>query len=135
MKKFALLIVIAVVFGGYFLITKAPTPTPIASPTASSTPPAVTDAEVRIIEVSGEPFSFAPNQIKIKKGEKVAVKFTNTEGFHDFVIDELSVKTQVIPQGQSEQVMIPTETAGTYVFYCSVGDHRTRGMVGALIIE
>ena len=89
----------------------------------------------RTIEVQGLNFSFDPKEIKLKKGEKVAVKFVNTEGFHDFVIDELNVRTQRIAEGASETILIPTDKTGTYAYYCSVGQHRNLGMEGKLIIE
>ena len=89
----------------------------------------------KIIEISASNFTYDKKEIRVKKGEKVAIKFTNGEGFHDFVIDELEVKTQRIPEGQSETVMISTDKVGEYAYYCSVGSHRAQGMEGKLIIE
>lgn len=101
-------------------------------PTQSLTVSAEAD---KTIEISASNFTYDKKEIRVKKGEKVAVKFTNGEGFHDFVIDELDVKTQRLPEGQSETVMIPTDKVGEYAYYCSVGSHRAQGMEGKLIIE
>lgn len=89
----------------------------------------------RTVEIQGLNFSYDQKEIKVKKGEKVAVKFVNTEGFHDFVIDELNVRTQRIGEGKSETIIIPTDKTGTYAYYCSVGQHRKMGMEGKLTIE
>ncbi len=152
MRKLALLGITALILSGCSL--GGGTPAPTTAPTETSTIPDTTqvspapsgspaadatslvpDANTRVVEVSGLNFSFAPNVINAKVGEKLAVKFTNTEGFHDFVIDELNVKSKTIPQGTSDTVMIPTDKAGTYEFFCSVSNHRQKGMVGKLIIE
>ncbi len=104
------------------------------STSANPTPQTQVVAD-KIIEVKGLNFSFDLKEIKVKKGEKVAVKFVNTEGFHDFVIDELNVRTQKMSEGKTETVLIPTDKTGTYAFYCSVGQHKKMGMEGKLIIE
>lgn len=143
MKKLALLIVSSVILAGCSLtataptITPAPTATPAAVTTeASPTPPASPVAFSKgTVEVKGLNFSFDTKEIRVKKGDKLTVKFTNTEGFHDFIIDELGVTTKPIPQGTSEEVTIPTDKVGTYVYYCGVGNHRAQGMEGKLIIE
>ena len=54
---------------------------------------------------------------------------------HDFVIDELNVKSEITKGGNSTVVEFTPDTAGTFEFYCSVGQHRANGMVGKLIVE
>lgn len=87
------------------------------------------------VQVDGDNFTFSVTEIKAKQGDTLAVNFTNKEGFHDFVIDELGVNTGMVAAGSSKEVTIPTDKPGTYEFYCSVGDHRAKGMKGTLIIE
>ncbi len=89
----------------------------------------------RSIEVEGGMFYYKPNEIKVKAGEKVTITFKNVEGVHDFVIDELNVKTQKIKSGETETVEFTPENPGSYEFYCSVGNHRAMGMKGTLIVE
>ncbi len=81
-------------------------------------------------------FSFTPNVMEGKAGEILKVKIVNVGGFHDFVIDELGVQSTQIAEGESEivEIMIPKDATGEYEFYCSVGNHRAQGMVGALMI-
>jgi len=91
--------------------------------------------EGKEIVVSGSNFAFAPSEIKVKKGEKVMITFKNTGGFHDFVIDEFDVRTNQIKDGEEESVEFTADKAGTFEYYCSVGQHRQMGMKGKLIVE
>lgn len=88
-----------------------------------------------VVEVEGGMFYYKPDMIKAKQGDTIKLVFKNVSGMHDFVIDDLSVKTPVIKQDETTEVTFVAETVGTYEFYCSVGDHRARGMVGTLVIE
>lgn len=83
-------------------------------------------------------FSFTPNVLNVKAGDKVRINLKNVGGFHDFVLDELSVASDQIQEGEETVVEfeVPTSAAGqSYEFYCSVGSHRAQGMVGTLIVE
>lgn len=142
----ALVIVAAIV--GYGVVnsqknnsaTQVPaTPTPDAMKmednTTMTTPSEAVDAMSGPITVTGANFSFNPNTITVKKGEKVTITFKSSGGFHDFVIDELNVKTPVIASGKDATVTFTPTKAGTYEYYCSVGNHRAMGMVGKLIVQ
>lgn len=98
-----------------------------ASPSASAT--AEPTGEVLELEVSGKEFTLDPGKITINEGEKVKLTFKN-EGTmpHDLVIDELGVRTKVIGGGQMDTVEFIAEKGGSFKMYCSVGNHRTRGM-------
>lgn len=134
MKKFLLITVSGLVLAGCSLFPQKKEE--VKEMKKESTESAQTQVVAdRTVEIKGLNFSYDLKEIKLKKGEKVAVKFTNTEGFHDFVIDELNVRTQRINEGKSETVLIPTDKTGTYAFYCSVGQHRKMGMEGKIIIE
>ncbi len=87
------------------------------------------------ITIEGSPFKFVPAEIKIKKGDKVKVIFKNTAGTHDFVLSDFNVKTKVLSAGGSETVEFSADKAGTFEYYCSVGNHRAMGMKGNLIVE
>lgn len=88
-----------------------------------------------VIEVEGENFSFAPNEIKVKKGDKVTINFKSASGFHDFVIDEFDVATKQVQTGEMSSVTFTADKVGSFEFYCSVGNHRAMGMVGTLVVE
>ena len=96
------------------------------------------DAEglVKTFEVSGTAsFDFDPAEIRVKQGDTVRIVFTSTGGMHDFVIDEFDVKTKILQAEESETIEFVASEAGTFEYYCSVGNHRQMGMVGKLVVE
>lgn len=94
-----------------------------------------TVVSVKTFDVSGVPFKFNPTELRVKKGDTIKINFTNLEGLHDFVIDEFSVRTPQIKAGETASVEFVADKIGTFEYYCSVGDHRVRGMVGKLVVE
>lgn len=90
---------------------------------------------VKTITVEGSNFKFMPSEIRVKKGDTVKIVFKNSGGFHDFVIDEFNVRTKQIQGGSQETVQFVATKAGTFEYYCSVGEHRQMGMKGNLIVE
>lgn len=106
-----------------------------AGTSATPSGQAMSDKSVKSFSVSGQNFSFSPSEIRVKKGDSVKVTFTSTSGMHDFVIDAYNVKTSILKNGQSETVTFVADKAGTFEYYCGVGNHRAMGMVGKLIVE
>ncbi len=91
--------------------------------------------ETTIIDVEGGSFYYKPNEIRVKAGEVVTITLNSVDMMHDFVIDELDVKSDVIEGGKSTTFSFTPTEPGEYEFYCSVGSHRANGMVGTLIVE
>jgi plastocyanin len=114
------------------------TPSPIPSPQAATPSPAA-DLPPLLqgdkVELTAQEFSFNQSVIRVKKGQPLLIAVTNKGGFHDFVIDELRVNSGIIPEGQTKEIAIPTDTVGQFAYYCSISNHRSRGMVGTLIVE
>ena len=92
------------------------------------------DEDLVTIEVSGENFSYDPEEITVKAGQKVKIKFTANDMQHDFVIDELDVKSDVVTSGNTTEFEFTPTEAGEFEYYCSVGNHRAQGMVGTLTV-
>lgn len=111
----------------------SPSPEAITSP--SSETGAMPAEAAKEFTVEGSKFSFSVKEIKVKKGDKVRVTFTNKDGVHDWRLDEFSAATKQIEAGQSEIVEFTANQAGTFEYYCSVGQHRKNGMAGKLIVE
>ncbi len=111
----------------------APTPTSSVSP--SPTPTGAVQGSVKVIAVSGNSFSYDPKEITVKKGDTVRIVFTNTEGFHDWVIDEFNARTPKIPAGQVSTIEFVANKTGSFQYYCSVGSHRAQGMWGTLVVQ
>lgn len=87
------------------------------------------------VTIDASNFAFSKKEIRVKKGDTVKIILNNTQGMHDFVIDEFSVKTPVLSLGKTADVTFTANQAGTFEYYCSVGSHRQMGMVGKLIVE
>ncbi len=78
-------------------------------------------------------FFFDPSTITARPGQEVSVVFSDSEGDHTFVIDELALKER-IATGTVITFVAP-ETPGNYAYYCDVGAHRKLGMEGVLIVK
>ncbi len=92
-------------------------------------------AAVKEFTIVGQNFSFTPNMITVKKGDKVKITFKNTAGFHDLRIDEYGVATKQAQAPDTEVLEFTADKAGTFQYYCSVGSHRAMGMYGTLKVE
>ncbi|MFA6005696.1 MAG: cupredoxin domain-containing protein [Patescibacteria group bacterium] len=100
----------------------------IASGTATTT-------TNKTFTINGGNFYFVPNSIMVNKGDTVTIVFKNDGGMHDFIIDELDVKSQTIQTGTSETVTFVADKVGSFQYYCSVGSHRKLGMFGTLTVK
>lgn len=94
-------------------------------------------SDIVSFEVGGFEFGYSLDEIKVKEGETVKIVFTNTgEMPHDFVLDEFDgARTKVLQPGEEETIEFVADKVGTFEYYCSVGSHREKGMVGNLIVE
>ena len=110
--------------------------TPSTSPTTEEgMMPEGTKGAVKEFTVVGDDFAFDTKEIKVNKGDTVRITFENKEGFHDWVIDEFKAKTKQIKAGEKETIEFIADKAGTFEYYCSVGQHRKMGMKGNLIVQ
>lgn len=96
---------------------------------------AVGSQAVKEFTIEGKNFSFSPNKISVKKGDKVKIIFKNSAGFHDLVIDEYGVATKQAQAPDTEVLEFTATKTGSFEYYCSVGSHRAMGMVGILTVE
>lgn len=93
------------------------------------------DAEVKEITVTNEGFDFIPKEIRVNVGDRIRLTYENGGGYHDWVLDEFDAATSQFSGGQSETIEFVADEAGNFEFYCSVGNHRARGMWGNFIVE
>lgn len=99
---------------------------------SESTGESAMDGDVVEVTMEAGSFYFEPNVINAKLGQTVRVTLNSVSMQHDFVIDDLGVKSSVLPSGRSETVEFVASEVGSFEFYCSVGNHRQQGMVGTL---
>ncbi|MDQ3075899.1 MAG: cupredoxin domain-containing protein [bacterium] len=95
----------------------------------------VSTGAVKEFTVDGKNFAFAPSKITVKKGDKVKITFKNSEGFHDWVIDEFGAATKQAKAPTTEVIEFVANKTGSFEYYCSVGQHRAMGMKGTLVVE
>lgn len=91
--------------------------------------------DAKEIIVEGSNYSFTPNKITVKKGEKTRVVFKNKDGIHDFRVDELGIMTAAVRSGEEDFVEFTPQKTGQFEFYCSVDGHRQMGMIGTLVVQ
>lgn len=107
-------------------------PVPVPAPAPSPTPAA---SNVKEFTVTAANYSFAPAKITVKKGDTVKITVVNSEGFHDLKIDEFNAATPRLAAGKSAVIQFVADKAGSFQYYCSVGNHRAMGMWGTLVVE
>ncbi len=93
------------------------------------------DPNAHQFTISAINYAYDVTEMRVKKGETVTVSFKSTDGFHDWVVDEFNAYTQQVSPGQLTSVTFVADKAGTFEYYCSVGQHRLHGMVGKFIVE
>lgn len=105
----------------------------MAGDKAKNTGTKSTDAKE--IMVTGQNYSFSPSTLTIPVGQKTRLVFKSVAGMHDFVVDELGIRTAIVQTDDSDWVEFTPTKTGTYQFYCSVGNHKAMGMVGTLTVD
>lgn len=109
---------------------------------ASPTPPAAPAQPVRlqVSTIGTYPVDpgFSPATLEAPAGSTITVALANADAnpvtMHDWVLEghEDVASTDAVGSGESAEVTFPAPPPGEYAFYCSVGDHRARGMEGTL---
>lgn len=89
---------------------------------------------VKEFTIVSDHFSFAPNSMQVKKGDHVKITFSNPAGTHDLKIDEFNVATPKLSGDQNAVIEFVADKAGSFEYYCSVGNHRALGMWGTLVV-
>ena len=85
--------------------------------------------------VTGKNFEFSVKEIRVKKGDFVHINFTSTDSMHDLRVSEYNVGAATVSAGNSSSVEFAADKAGSFEFFCSIGNHRQMGMVGKFIVE
>ncbi|HLD24970.1 MAG TPA: cupredoxin domain-containing protein [Patescibacteria group bacterium] len=120
--------------------TKAPeTASPSSMMPATDSPETtemIVSENVKEVVIDGSEFTLMPSTLTFKKGETVKLVFKNTGKMpHDWVVDELGIRTKTINGGDTDTIEFTPQQAGTFEYNCSVGQHRAKGMKGTLTVE
>ncbi len=157
MNKIIIAVIVLLAWGGALLFAKKPArsvpenePVAAENETAGTDTPTAPTAEemktttveneitapaVKEFTVRGSSFMFDPATIAVNLGDTVKITFKNSGGMHDWKIDEFGAATKKIKTGEEEALEFVANKAGTFEYYCSVGDHRTKGMKGTLTVQ
>lgn len=90
--------------------------------------------DVKVIEMEAGAFYYEPSTIEVKKGQKVRVVFKSVDMMHDFNVDELKIKSEIVKSGSTSTFEFTADQVGKFEYYCSVGQHRQNGQIGTLIV-
>lgn len=148
----AIIVVLVLVVGGAYLVglneTEAPADTDTQDQTQQEDMNTDTEDEMEngttteegmpepvTINITGENFEFPEDEIRVPKGAEITINFTSTDGFHNWAVDQFDAATERVNTDGSSSVTFIADTAGSFPFYCSVGNHRHLGMEGTLIVE
>lgn len=152
MNKNAVLILVVIVvllIGGFWFMNNSKTSPSAPSPAETSkeqievlenqsTQSAQDQAGVQnVVELSVDAsnYKFNKTELKVKKGDKVKITLSSTQGNHDLNIEGYNVGTKVIKSGQQDSLEFTADKNGSFEYYCSIGTHRQMGMKGTLIVE
>lgn len=109
--------------GGYPTVepTAVPTPGEPGEPTPTSEP---LDPDAVNLTIETVDIAFSTNTLEGPADESFTITVTNNgSAQHDFVIDELDIRTPLLNAGESYTITI-SAPAGEYTYYCSVPGHR-----------
>ena len=151
-KIIAIIIVLVLIIGGFLLYKKkgeAPTQSYPNTPTYENTSPTATmplpttesstttieKSVIKEITISTSNFAFSSKNITVNKGETVKLTLKNTQGTHNLKLDAFNVGTRILNTGEDQTITFVADKAGSFEFYCSVGNHRAMGMVGSLVVK
>lgn len=132
MKKVIFLITLVIVVGSFYIFggRSVEAPESIGEVVNSTV-----ENEQKVFNVTGKDYEFSITEIRVKEGDTVVINFTSTNGFHDWVVNEFAVGTERVTKGNSSSTTFVADKKGEFEFYCSVGSHRAKGMIGTLIVE
>ena len=97
------------------------------------------DLPASVIKLDISAAGFTPKEFTVKPGAAVSMSITASDSFaHSLVFDDASLSAIGIGVYAHETRVIsfnaPTK-AGNYTFYCNVGNHRSRGEMGTMIVK
>jgi len=87
------------------------------------------------IKVSAKKYEFTPNEIRVKKGDRVRLEITALDHDHGIKVEAFHVDEK-LPKGKTTNVEFTADQAGTFPFECSHFCGLGHGkMKGQLIVE
>ncbi|HTT17985.1 MAG TPA: cupredoxin domain-containing protein [Candidatus Sulfotelmatobacter sp.] len=73
--------------------------------------------DIPVIEITAKRFAFSPDKITLKKGQTVKLRLHSEDVTHGFFLRPLKLDEE-IPAGQTIDVTVTPQTAGTFTTIC-----------------
>src|SRR6266568_7258144 len=73
--------------------------------------------DVPVIEITAKRFAFSPDKITLKRGQTVKLRLHSEDVTHGFFLRPLKLDEE-IPAGQTTEVTVTPQTAGTFMTIC-----------------
>jgi cytochrome c oxidase subunit 2 len=93
---------------------------------------ALSQATPRTIDITARRFNYSPNQIALKVGEPVVLRFSAIDFTHGFSLPEFNMRADLIEGKQTTIALIPTK-AGRFAFlcdnFCGTGHEQMEGVL------
>lgn len=83
----------------------------------TGSPKVKADDTGHVIEITAKRFAFTPASITLKKGERVTLRLHSDDVTHGFFMRALKID-EVIEPGQTKDVVLTPQTAGTFTTIC-----------------
>ncbi len=82
----------------------------------TGTSPAHAD-NMPVVDITAKRFAFSPDKITLKKGQTVKLRLHSEDVTHGFFLRPLKLDEE-IPAGQTDEVVITPQVAGTFTTIC-----------------
>ena len=73
--------------------------------------------DIPVVEITAKRFAFTPDKITLKKGQTVKLRLHSEDVTHGFFLRPLKLDEE-IPAGQTIEVTVTPQTAGTFMTIC-----------------
>ena len=73
----------------------------------------------QVIKVTAKRFTYAPNEITLKKGVPVVLEFTSEDVLMGFNAPDLGIRTDIVP-GKVARIRIVPDKTGSFAFFCDI---------------
>lgn len=80
-------------------------------------------------------FKFTPDAFQVNEGDTITITIKSTQGVHNFVIEELGVRSKTLKEGESEEITFVPSKKGAFKFFDSLGQHRAMGLEGTIVVN
>jgi len=136
MNKITGLIIIGLlVVGGVFVFNQKKPAIKQESTTTITTTTTTSSNLVKEFSMTAKQWSFDPEVITVKQGDKVRLKINSIDVTHGFALPDFNVKVDLVPN-KEETVEFVADKKGEFAFFCSVlCGAGYQDMKGKLVVE